>query len=225
MIAAILRKHWMELRSRWLFMTAIGVIPGVLTALNLSSRSRSLGPGSMSFLALFSLLILAVFPARSAGTGVSASIGMRPQRKGHPSLLFTLSLPIRRRNLFFWRAAFGILVMESAAVVSLGIDGLILGRLGVPWHALTPALWLLPVIVLFYFLDALLFTWFSELTTMQIQLCGFVILWFALRWTGALDKMAVALHHLTPLPVVLPVCVISLAFAATAVWRLDQRSY
>ena len=115
--------------------------------------------------------------------------------------------------------------MESAAVVSLGIDGIILGRLGMPWHAFTPALWLLPVILLFYFLDALLFTWFSELTTMQIQMVGLVTLWFVLQWAGAFNRTAVSLHHFTPLPVVLPVCIVSLALAAATVWRLDQRNY
>lgn len=225
MIAAILRKHWMELRGRWLFTTAFGLVPLILTALDLSSRSGSPGPDSISFLALFGFLVLAVFPSRSAGTGVSASIGMRPQRGSDPSLLFTLSLPIRRRSLFFWRAAFGMFAMESAAVIALGIDGLILAPLGMPWHALRPALWFLLMSVPFYFLDSLLMTWFSELATMQIQLFSFAILAFVLRWAGALDKTTAALRHFTPLAVLLPVCLISLAFAAATVWRLDRQNY
>jgi hypothetical protein len=225
MIDALLRKHGRELRSRWLFMAAVGLAPGILTALDLSSRSGSHGADSISFLAIFGLMVLAVFPARAAGTGVCASIGTRPQRGTDPSLLFTLSLPVRRRSLFFWRTTSGILAMESAALVALGIDGILLERLGVPWRTLTPALWLLPVLLLFYFLDALLFTWFSELTTMQIQLVGFVILWFALRRAGALDKITVALRHFSPLSVLLPVCVLSLALAAATVWRLDRQNY
>lgn len=225
MIAAILRKHWVELRGRWLFMTAIGLAPGILVALDVTGRSGNRRPDSIAFCALFGFVVLAIFPSRSAGTGVSASLGIRPQRGSDPSLLFTLSLPIRRRSLFFWRAVFGILAMEGAAVIALGIDGLILGLFGMPWHALTPALWLLPIIVPFYFLDSLLLTWFSALTTMQIQLFSFAILAFLLRWAGVVNRTAAALHHFTPLPVALPVCVISLALALTTVWRLDQLNY
>lgn len=223
MTSAILRKHWMELWRRWLFVTVFGLLPGIAAAL--SQRSHHVNVAG--FLVLFTFFVLAFFPTGFGGTGLTASMSARPQRGTDPSLLFTLSLPVRRRGLFFYRSISGLLAMETAAAAAWAITGLLVGRVGVSWHALLPALWVLPVLVPFYFLDSLLLIRFSEITTMQIQGITLMILCFGLTRLGVpLGEMGEnALHHLTLLPVALAVCLLSAALAATTVWRLDRQNY
>jgi hypothetical protein len=225
MSTAILRKHCMELWRRWLFVTAFGLLPGIAAAL--SVREGSHHPSAVDVPALFIFLVLAFFPTGFGGTGLTASMGARPQRGADPSLLFTLSLPVRRRTLFFYRSVFGLLGMETAAAAAWAITGLLVGRVGVSWHVLVPALWVLPVLVPFYFLDSLLLIRFSEIATVQVQAIALMILWFGLIRLGVpLGKIAEdALQHFTPLPVALATCVLSAAFAATTVWRLDRQNY
>ncbi|MGH9717228.1 MAG: hypothetical protein ACRD4R_10950 [Candidatus Acidiferrales bacterium] len=118
--------------------------------------------------------------------------------------------------------------METAAAAAWAIDCLLLVHLGASWHALVSALWVLPALVPLYFLDSLLLIRFSEVTTMQVRAITLVILWFALHWLLGVrfEKMAeTALHHFTPLPIALAMCLLSAAFAATTVWRVDWQSY
>jgi hypothetical protein len=228
MIAAILRKHWMELSRRWAFVTAFALLPGIAVAVAGPATQASHHPNVFNFVVFFTFLVLAFFPSRFGGTGLATSMGARPQGGADPSLLFTLSLPVRRRRLFFYRSLSGLLAMETSAATAWAIDCLLLVHAGASWHALVSLLWVLPVLVPFYFLDSLLLIWFSEMTTMQVQGVTLVSLWLALHWLLGVrfEKMAeTALHHFTPLPIALAMCLLSVAFAAATVWRLDWQSY
>lgn len=228
MIVAIWKTHWLELRKLWLFLTAFGLIPGIAAvALVATGRQGSRDPDVASFLFLFAFFAVAIFPVRFGGTGLTTSKGGIAACGTASSLLFTLSLPLRRRALFFYRSVSGLLAMETAAAVAWTIDCLLLVYMGAPWHALAPALWVLPALVPLYFLGSLLLIRFSEITTMQIQVLSVLILVFGLRWLGVtFNRMAdIALHRLTPLPVALSVCLLSAVFVATTVWRLDRQSY
>jgi hypothetical protein len=229
MIAAIWKKHWMELWRRWAFLTAFGLLPGIAAvAILATGRQASHHPDVASFLDLFTFLVLAFFPSRFGGTGLTTSMGARPCGGADPALLFTLSLPIRRRGLFFYRSVSGLLAMETAAAAAWAIDCLLLVHLGASWHALVPAIWVLPALVPFYFLDSLLLIRFSEMTTMQVQGVTLMILWLAAPlWFGVhFEKMVeIALQRVTSLPVALAMCLLSAVFAATTVWRLDRQSY
>ena len=225
MTTAIWKKHCMELWRRCALVTAVGLLPGIAGAL--AARQDSHDSGVFVFFVMFTFLFLGIFPARFAGTGLTTSMGARPRGGADPSLLFTLSLPIRRRGLFFYRSVSGLLAMETTTAAVWAIDCLLLVHLGVSWHALVPALWVLPVLVPLYFLDSLLGIWFNEMTTLQIRAVTLMILVLALMWLGiGLGKMVEnALHHFSPLPVALAVCLLSAAFAATTIWRLDRQSY
>lgn len=228
MIAPIWKKHRMELWKLWLFLAAFGLIPGVAAlAFVETGHQRARDPDVASFLFLFAFFAVTIFPARFGGTGLTTSKGGIAACDTASSLLFTLSLPVRRRTLFFYRSVSGLLAMETAAAVAWAIDCLLLVFMGSSWHALAPALWVLPALVPLYFLASLLLIRFSEITTMQIQVVSVLILVFGLRWLGVtFNSMAdIALHRLTPLPVALAVCLLSAAFAATTVWRLDRQSY
>jgi hypothetical protein len=226
MITAIWKTHCMELWRRWAFLTAFGLVPGIAAVAFLATGQGSHHPDVSSFLFLFAFFAVVMFPPRFGGTGLTTSQGGVAACAAGPSLLFTLSLPTRRRALFFYRSVSGLLAMETAAAVAWAIDCLLLVYLGASWHALVPALWVLPTLVPLYFLDSLFLIRFSEMTTMQIQALSLVILVFALRWLGVpFGKMAgIALHHFISLPVALAMC-LSAVFAATTVWRLDRQSY
>lgn len=228
MITAILRKHWMELWRRWAFVTAFALLPAIAVAAAAPANQASHHPNVFDFAVFFTFLVLAFFPTRFGGTGLATSMGARPERGADPSLLFTLSLPVRRRGLFFYRSVSGLVAMETAAATAWAIDCLLLVHAGASWHALVPLLWVMPVLVPFYFLDSLLLIRFSEMTTMQVQGVTLVILWLALHWLLGVrfEKMAeTALHHFTTLPIALATCLLSAAFVATTVWRLDRQSY
>jgi hypothetical protein len=228
MIAAIWKKNWMELWRRWSFVTAIALLPGIAVTLATPAAQGFHHPDVAGFLVLFTFLVLAFFPSRFGGTGLATSMGARPCGGADPSLLFTLSLPVRRRGLFFYRSVSGLLAMETAAAAAWTIDCLLIVHAGASWHALVPVLWVLPVLVPFYFLDSLLLIWFSEMTTMQVQGITLMILWFALHWLLGVrfGKMAeTALRRFTQLPVVLAMCLLSAGFAAATVWRLDRQNF
>jgi hypothetical protein len=228
MIAAILRKHWMELWRRWAFVAAFALLPGIAMAMAAPGTQGSHHPNVFDFLAFFAFLVLAFFPSRFGGTGLTTSMGARPQGGADPSRLFTLSLPVRRSTLFFYRSVSGLLGMETAAAAAWAIDCLLLVHMGASWDALVPALWVLPALVPLYFLDSLLLIRFSEVTTMQVQGITLMILWFALHsllGVRFVEMAEAALHHFAPLPVALAMCLLSVGFAATAVWRLDRQNF
>jgi hypothetical protein len=226
MIAAIWKTHCMELWRRWAFLTAFGLVPGIATVGFSATGRGSRHPDVASFLFLFAFFAV-MFPARFGGTGLTTSRGGIAACAAGPSLLFTLSLPVRRRALFFYRSVSGLLAMETAVAAAWVIDCFLLVHLGASWHALVPALWVLPALGPLYFLDSLLLIRFSEMTTMQIQVLGLMILVFALRWLGVpFEKMAdINLQRFTSLSVALAMCLLSAAVAAIAVWRLDGQSY
>ncbi len=238
MIAAIWRKHWMELWKRLVFFTAAELLAGIASSVELTAFHGH-GPRQahalllaflLGFLAMFSAIAIVVFPGQLGGTGLNTTRGLHTQTGPDPSLLFTLSLPIRRRVLFLYRSAFGLLAIEAAVAVALGIDCLLLAHSGVPWHMLVPALWVLPALAPFYFLDSFLLMWFSEGTIVVIQALVVALLIVALallyRVYFHAGKMAgIALGHFAPLLGVLAACLLSTAFAATTVWCLDRRNY
>lgn len=227
MIAAVWRKHWMELRGRLTFLMAFALLPAVGVAAAITARQGSYHGDVGIFLLIFPAIVLTSFPAQLGGTGLTTAASVHAQRGADPSLLFTLSLPVRRRTLFFYRSVFGLLAVETAAAVAWAVSCLLLVHVGASWHALVPGLWVLPALVPFYFLDSLLLIRFSEAMTLQIQAVGLAILYIALALLGVpVTKMTEAAPHHFTLPLVaMAVCVISLGFAAATVWRLDRQSY
>lgn len=229
MIAAIWRKHWMELWQRLVFYTAVEILPGIVSSIELTAFH---GPRQahfllLAFIAMFSAIALTVFPGQLGGTGLNTTRGVHTQAGPDPSLFFTLSLPIRRRVLFLYRSVFGLLAIEAAVAAALGIDCLLLAHAGVPWHMLVPALWVLPALVPFYFLDSFLLMWFSEATTVVVQalVVSLVIGALVLLYFHMGKNAEIALGHFAPLLGVLAVCLPSTVFAATTVWCLDRQNY
>lgn len=227
MITAILRKHWTELRRLWVSLTVFLLIPGVVIAFAPAGRRGPHHPDVGAFAVLFLVIVLGFLPTRFGGTGLETSQGGTATPGADPSLFFTLALPVRRRTLFLYRSFSGLLAMETAAAAGWVIDASLLAHFGAPWHALLPVLWVLPALVPFYFLASLLLTRFTQISTVQVRVLIFLALYFALEWLGApfVKRVETALHHLSLLAVVLAVCLLSVAFAATTVWRLNRQSY
>lgn len=140
MIVPIWRKHWMELRKLWLFLTAFGLVPGIVLAFAATARQGARHPDVGAFLTLFGVFVFGFFPTRFGGTGFTTSKGGIAACGTGSSLLFTLSLPVRRRTLFLYRSVSGLLAMETAAAVALVISCLLLVHAGASWHALVPVL-------------------------------------------------------------------------------------
>lgn len=226
MSTAILRKHWMELRRLWVFLTAFLLVPGIVVAFAPPGRRGPHHPDVGAFVLLYLVVVLGFLPTRFGGTGLETFQGGTAAPGAGPSLLFTLSLPIRRRTLFFYRSFSGLLAMETVAAAGWAIDALLLVHSGASWDALVPVLWVLPALVPFYFLGSLLLTRFTQISTVQVRVLIFLALYFALEWLGApfLKRADIALHHLSALPVALAVCLLSAVFAAATVWRLDRQS-
>lgn len=225
---ALWRKHWMELRVRWLFMVAFAAAPGFLFALKTASHPGTNDHVFRTTFDMFAVFVLGFFPAQSAGTGMTSFADLHAQKGADPSMLFLLSLPARRRTLFLLRAATGVLAMVSAAIVGLTIDALLLLRLGAPWHLFLSALWLLPILLPLYFLDSLLSIRLSEAAVTRAQVICFVLLYFISRWTDVafVSKIiAGALSHLAILPALLAACIVSAVFAALTVWRLERQNF
>jgi hypothetical protein len=215
----------MELWKRWVVSTAfVALLPGICAAV--------VGPPHHPevdiFFLFFSFLVWGFSPGRFGGTGLETFVGVPARRDADPSLLFTLSLPVRRRALYLYRSISGVLAMETAAAAAWTGNSLLLVHLGASWHALLSVLWVLPALVPFYFLDSLLLIRFSEMATMQIQ--GLIILVLVLAPHFALgvpfEKMVtIAFGHFTPVSVSLTVCLLSAVFAAATVWCLDQQNF
>jgi hypothetical protein len=229
MIAAIAQKHWMELRGRWLFATAIAVLLG--TFLIFEDRHAIFPKHWPLSLCLFAFVLVIAFPSRFAATGVTTSIGTWPCHATDPSILFTLSLPLPRRTLLRYRAASGLFAMGTALVVALLVNAVVLKSLGfaiTPWQVLTYGLWILVLLVPLYFLDTLLSIWFSEGTITQIQAVAIALLVPVLLWMGLLGpamKIMAVFHHATLIPAALAACVIAAGLSAATVWALDRQEY
>jgi hypothetical protein len=232
MIATLWRKHWIELRGRWLWLTAVATLPGIVGVVEAVGHQRPLRGTADGLFGTVALILVALLPAQFAGTGVTTAMGRRPQRATDPSLLFTLSLPVRRRMFLLYRASFGLLALATAAALALVINALVFPPVlsaVAPWQALTYGLWILLALLPLYFLDTLLSIRFTEIAVMQIQafcIAGMVV---ALDLAGLLPRIYVtAFHHLTLHAIVPPAigaCLISAALAALTVWSLERQDF
>ncbi len=229
MITAMVRKHWMELRGRWLFATAIAVLLGIFIIFE--DRHAIFPKHWPMSLCLFAFILVVAFPPRFATTGVTTSIGTRPCHATDPSILFTLSLPLRRRTLLRYRAASGLFAMGTALAVALLVNAVVLESLGsaiTPWQVLAYGLWILVLLVPLYFLDTLLSVWFSEATIMQVQAVAMALLVPVLLWMGLLGsamKIMAVFHNATLVPAALAAGLIAAGLAGTTAWILDRQEY
>ncbi|MEJ2008636.1 MAG: hypothetical protein P8Z30_10860, partial [Acidobacteriota bacterium] len=157
-------------------------------------------PLVQAFILIFSFFALAVLPARFAGTGLATLIGIRPHRGADPSLLFTLSLPARRRTLFFYRTGFCLLAVEGAAILGLAMLAVACARLGGSMQVFTDGWRILFLMVPVYFLDSLLSIRFDAFSVTQIQILGAAGLWFVLPPVARADplKVVAALSGIAP---------------------------
>jgi hypothetical protein len=232
MIETMWWKHWMELRGSVFLTTAVGILPCVLFVFQASIHPAAPRASLEGLFGPVAVLLTAFSPARLAGTGVRTAEGTRPQRTTDPSLLFTLSLPVRRRTLLFYRASSGLLALEAGTVLALLINALVFGSLVsaiAPWRAFTYGLWIMLAMVPVYFLDGFLSIWFTEAAVLQIQafcIAGAVVL---LGLADRLPGVFITLfHHLTPravLPTVLGAILVSAGLAALTVRRLDGHDF
>ena len=113
-------KAWLELR--WRFLTPLAAAPllffwpvptELLPAPDLLARLKA-GPGG--FGALLNTLSLFVWPLLAvlyAGAGINTQTAYSPGQAVHPSMLFTLALPVTRRRLLLMRAAAGVLAFST----------------------------------------------------------------------------------------------------------------
>jgi hypothetical protein len=232
MIATMWWKHWMELRGSVFLTTAVGILPCVLFVFQVAIHPAAPRASLEGLFGLVAVLLTVFSPARLAGTGVRTAGGTRPQRTTDPSLPFTLSLPVRRRTLLFYRASFGLLALEAGTVLALLINALVFGSFVSaidPWRAFTYGLWIMLAMVPLYFLDAFLSIWFTEVAVLEIQafcIGGAVVLFgLADRLPGVFITL---FHHLTlraALPALLGAIVVSAGLAAATVWTLDRQDF
>lgn len=231
MITTMWRKHWMELRGRWFLMVALASLPSVATA-SVMVKYQVHRATPEGLFGLVALVLMAILPAQLAGTGATTAMGRRPQSAPDPSLLFTLSLPVRRRAFLLYRGSFGLLALGAAVVVALVINALVFASFVsavAPWQVFTYGLWILVGLLPLYFLDTLLSLRFTEMAVFQIQaFCvgGFVIV---LTFAGLLPRIFITVfHHVTLLaivPAAIGVCLISAALAAVTVWTLERQDF
>src|SRR5271156_5481334 len=156
MITTLWRKHWMELRAIWAFSALFAILPAIAFAQLAEHHSGPVAPLVQNFIDVFAFFALAMFPVRFAGTGLATSKGFRAPRGADPSLLFTLSLPARRRTLFFYRTGFCLLAMESLAILGLVMAAVVFAHAGGSMRVFVDGLWILLLMVPLYFLDSLL---------------------------------------------------------------------
>jgi hypothetical protein len=112
-------KAWLETRFRVLFAILFVVFPIPLFTLTQRTLSPSVRPplAALEGIAGFFALYWAIVPLNLAGTGVKTQASARAQKGVHGSMLFTLSMPVSRFQLFATRASLGML--EAAAVLAL----------------------------------------------------------------------------------------------------------
>lgn len=226
MLTMIWRKHWMELRGLWLFAVVFIEFPALYFVHQAHVHPGHAAPPVQGFLFLFAILVLAVFPPRFAGTGLSTSQGLRPNQQTDPSLLFTLSLPVQRRTLFFYRAAFALLALEAATTLGLVISTALFVHMGDSWQIFSDGLWILLFMLPIYLLDSLLSTRFAEATTMQIHFaCVFALLLIPPLLGVHTRRVVATLSGMAPLSLALSTLLIVSGLAILTVWRLDRLDF
>ncbi len=226
MITTLWRKHWMELRGIWAFNALFAILPAIGFARLAEHHSGPVAPLVHNFIFVFAFFALAMFPVRFAGTGLATSKGFRAQRGADPSLLFTLSLPARRRTLFFYRTGFCLLAMESLAILGLVVAAVVFARSGGSMRVFADGLWILLLMVPLYFLDSLLSIRFDAVTITQFQIMGGAVLWFASARLGVNpQRIAAVLSGIAPINFVLLTLLVAAGLAAATVSLLNRHDY
>jgi hypothetical protein len=226
MMTTLWRKHWMELRGIWAFTALFAILPAIAFARLADHHSGPVAPLVQNFIYVFGFFALAIFPVRFAGTGLATSKGFRPARGADPSLLFTLSLPARRRTLFFYRTGFCLLAMESLAILGLAMAAVVFAHSGGSVRMLADGLWILLLMVPLYFLDSLLSIRFDQVSITQVQIVGAGVLWFASPHLGVdPQRIAAALSRIAPIDFILFTLLVTAGLAAATVWLLNRHDY
>lgn len=226
MITTLWRKHWMELRGIWAFNALFAIFPAIAFAGLTQHRAGAVTPLVRDFIYAFSFFALAIFPVRFAGTGLATSKGFRATRGADPSLLFTLSLPARRRTLFFYRTGFCLLAMESLAILGLVMGAVVFAHAGGSMRVFADGVWILLLMVPLYFLDSLLSIRFDAFSITQVQTLGALGLWFASRRVGVNPQRVVAvLSGIAPMNFAVFALLVAAGLAVVTVWRLDRHDY
>jgi hypothetical protein len=226
MITILWRKHWMELRGIWAFSALFAILPAIAFARLAEHHSGPVAPLVHNFISLFAFFALAMFPVRFAGTGLATSKGFRASRGADPSLLFTLSLPARRRTLFFYRTGFCLLAMESLAILGLVMAAIVFAPSGGSMRVLADGLWILLLMVPLYFLDSLLSVRFDAVSITQIQVLGAGAIWFASPRLGVNPQRIAALFSgIAPINFVLFTLLVAAGLAAATVRLLNRHDY
>ena len=226
MIATLWRKHLMELRGIWALNSLFAILPAMAFAGLSDYHSRPVAPLVQNFIFMFAFFALGMFPVRFAGTGLATSKGFRAPRGTDPSLLFTLSLPVRRRTLFFCRTGFCLLAMESLAILGLFVAAVVFAHSGGSVRVFADGLWILLLMVPLYFLDSLLSIRFDPVSITQVQILGAGALWIALPHLGMNpQKIAAVLSGIAPINFVLLTLLVAACLAAATVWLLNRHDY
>jgi hypothetical protein len=216
----------MELRGIWAFNVLFAIVPAIAFARQGEHPPGAVAPLVQSFIYALSFFALAIFPVRFAGTGLATSKGVRPSRGRDPSLLFTLSLPARRRTLFFYRTGFCLLAMESLAVLGLVMGAIVFAHSGGSMQVFADGAWILVLMVPVYFFDSLLSIQFDAVSITQVQTLGAFALWFTLNRLGVNpQRVAAVLSGVAPIPFVLVTLLVAAGLATVTVWRLDRHDY
>lgn len=226
MIATLWRKHWMELRGIWAFNMIFAILPAIAFASAAERHSGPAAPLVQKFVFMFAFFALGLFPVRFAGTGLVTTKGFRPQRGADPSMLFTLSLPARRRTLFFCRTGFCLLAMESLAILGLAAAAIFFAHSGGLMRLLADGLWILLLMVPIYFFDSLLSIRFDPVSITQAQILSAGAVWFLLLHLGFTPRRMVAdISGIAPMYFVLFAVLAGAGMSAATVWLLDRHDY
>ncbi|MGC2497683.1 MAG: hypothetical protein WA374_08065 [Acidobacteriaceae bacterium] len=226
MITTLWRKHWMELRGIWAFNALFAILPAIAFVNLAEQHVGPVGPLVQKFVHVFAFFALAMFPVRFAGTGLATSKGFRAPRGADPSLLFTLSLPVRRRTLFFYRTGFCLLAVESLAILGLTMGAIIFAHSGAATRLFADGLWVLLLMVPLYFLDSLLSIRFDGVTITQVQILSAGVLWFVSPHLGLNpQRITAVLSGIAPIDFVLLALLAAAGLAAATVWLLDRHDY
>ena len=240
-------KAWLELRWRfllpmlltplclwWLFPGTAGLIladPDVLARV----RPRSAGFGLT--LNLLSLVVWPLLAIAYAGAGINTQTGYAARHGVHPSMLFTLSLPVTRRRLLLVRAAAGLLAFLAVVSWQCGFAWLASPYFRAAVTAGQVALYVVCAVVasgVFYWLAVLLATFLDEMT---VAYASFAAVWtvlvvrFAVPRFAAIDIFRGMGDLSYPMTGRMPwtalgVCAgISLALAAAALWVAERKEY